>query len=237
MRKFYLFFLAFNLLSFTLFAQDSAHALFSYNIRKNISPYIKNSNAAYEKGNTVLGEKLFDSLIHNHLIGTKFDNFALKRLHKNKLQLNTIKRPIYLLTYSSWCVPSKGEIPALNKLAKKYEKDIQLVVVLWDRRHDMKRIAQRFSYRIEVCYAHETYHKDSYTVSTLKHTLGIPTTFLIDQDMNLIDIRRGGINPGPKTTYLESFNINYSRFQDGLNVLLLNENTFQSRLASHGLFP
>jgi thiol-disulfide isomerase/thioredoxin len=233
MLKFYLKFIAFCLLSYTVNAQDSAHSLFSYNIHKNIRPYIKNSNAAYEKGNLTLGKTLFDSLVHNHLIGTKFDNFSFKRIHQKRLYLNSIKKPVYLLTYSSWCVPSKGEIPALNKLAKKYEKDIQIVVVFWDRKRDMKKLAQKFSWRIEVCYAHETYNKDCYLVSTLKHTLGIPTTFLIDEGMNLIDIRRGGINPGPKTTYAASFKLNYDKFYDGISALLINENTTKSRLVTH----
>ncbi|KGO79788.1 hypothetical protein Q762_13480 [Flavobacterium cauense R2A-7] len=219
------------LLSYTVTAQDSAHALFSYNIHKNIKPYIKSSNAAFEKGNVQLGKTLFDSLVHNHLIGTKFDNFSFKRVHKKRLHLNAIKKPVYLLTYSSWCVPAKGEIPALNKLAKKYEKDIQIVVVFWDRRKDMKKIAKKFSYQIEVCYADETYNKDCYLVSTLKHTLGIPTTFLIDEGMNVIDIRRGGINPGPKTTYTASFELNYDRFYDAISVLIINEKTAKDRIA------
>lgn len=231
MLKFYFKITAFCLLSYTVTAQDSAHALFSYNIHKNIKPYIKSSNAAFEKGDLILGKMLFDSLVHNHLIGTKFDNFSFKRIHKKRLYLNTIKKPIYLLTYSSWCVPAKGEIPALNKLAKIYGKDIQIVIVFWDRRSDIKRLAQKFSYNIEVCYADETYNKDCYVVSTLKHTLGIPTTFLIDEGMNVIDIRRGGINLGPKATYTASFQLNYNRFFDGISALLINESSSKSRIA------
>jgi len=231
MLQFYLKIIVFYLLSYTATAQDSAHSLFSYNIHKNIKPYINNSNKAYEKGDFILGKTLFDSLVHNHLIGTKFDNFSFKRIHKKRLHLNTIKKPVYLLTHSSWCVPAKGEIPALNKLAKTYEKDIQIVVVFWDRRKAIKKMANKFSYRIEVCYADETYNKDSFVISTLKHTLGIPTTFLIDEGMNVIDIRRGGINPGPKTTYTASFKMNYDRFYDEISALLINENSSKSRLA------
>ncbi|MEW5675122.1 thioredoxin family protein [Flavobacterium enshiense] len=233
MKQFYALFSLFFLLSSTVYAQDSAHELFSYNLHKNIKPYIKKSNAAFEKGNTILGKNLLDSLVKNHLIGTKFDNFSFKRVHQKRLHLNTIQKPIYLLTYSSWCVPSKGEIPALNKLAKKYEKDVQIVVVFWDRRHDMKKIAQKFSWRIEVCYAHETYNKDCYMVSTLKHTLGIPTTFSIDEQMYLIDIRRGGINPGPKTSYANSFKLNYDWFEKGLGYLLFNEKSNRNQLVTH----
>lgn len=217
------------LLSYTVCAQDSAHELLSYHLHKNIKPYIKNTNAAFEKGDVNLGQNLFDSLVQKHLIGTRFDNFSFKRIRQKSLYLNTLKKPIYLLTYSSWCIPSKGEIPALNKLAKKYEKNIQIVVVFWDRKNDMKKLAQKFSSQIEVCYAHETYNKDCYLVSTLKHTLGIPITFLIDDNMTVINIKRGNVNPGPKTSYADSFNQNFDQFDKSINILMLKEKTNQSR--------
>lgn len=229
MKQHYLLFAVVFLLSYTVCAQDSAHELLSYNLHKNIKPYIKSTNKAFEKGNIDLGQNLFDSLVQNHLIGTRFDDFSFRRMNQKKLHLNTIKKPIYLLTYSSWCIPSKGEIPALNKLAKKYEKDIRIVVVFWDRKNDIKKIAQKFSWRIEVCYAHETYNKDCFLVSTLKHTLGLPTTFLIDENMNVINIKRGNVNPGPKTSFADSFNRNFNQFHESINMLLLNRRTHQSR--------
>lgn len=223
MLKFYLKIIAFYLLSYTVSAQDSAHELLSYNIHKNIKPYIKEANAAFERGDNELGKTLLDSLVHNYLIGTTFDNFSFQRINKKPLFLNKVKKPVYLLTYSTWCLTANGEIQALNKLAKKYRKDIQIVVVFWNRREEIKKIATQFNRYIEVCYAHETYNKDDYLVSTLKHTLGIPTTFLIDEGKNLIDIRRGGINLGDKIPYEESFNLNYNRFHDDISPLLTNE--------------
>ncbi|ESU26986.1 hypothetical protein FLJC2902T_23270 [Flavobacterium limnosediminis JC2902] len=228
MPKFYLKIIAFYLLSYTVTAQDNAHILLSYNIHKNIKPYIKEANAAFERGDTDLGKKMFDSLIHNYLIGTKFDNFSIQRINKKRLFLNSFKKPVYLLTYTSWCLTANGEIQALNKLAKKYRKDIQIVVVFWNRKEEIKKIASQFNSPIEVCYAHETYNKDDLLVSTLKHTLGIPTTFLIDEGMNLLDIRRGGINLGSKISYEESFTQNYDRFYDSISPLLINENRYQS---------
>ncbi|WP_442787516.1 TlpA family protein disulfide reductase [Flavobacterium suncheonense] len=235
MKQHYLLFPVVFLLSYTVCAQDSAHELLSFNLHKNIKPYIKKTNSAYEKGDVASGQILFESLVQSHLIGTKFDNFSFKRVNQKKLHLNTLKKPIYLLTYSSWCIPSKGEIPALNKLAKKYEKDIQIVVVFWDRKNDMKKMAQKFSWRIEVCYAHETYNKDAYLVATLKHTFGLPTTFLIDENMNVVNIKRGNSNPGPKISFADAFNLSFNQFQESINTLLLNERTSRSRgrLATH----
>lgn len=228
MLNFYLKIIAFLLLSYTINAQDSAHSLFSYNIHKNIKPYIKEANSAFEKGNTELGKTLLDSLIHNYLIGTTFDDFSFQRINKKRLFLNKVKKPVYLLTYSTWCLTANGEIQALNKLAKKYGKNIQIVVVFWNRREDIKKIASQFDNPIEVCYAHETYNKDDYAVSTLKHTLGIPTTFLIDEGMNLLDVRRGGINLGANIPYQESFTLNYNRFYESISALITNEIGFQN---------
>ncbi|UOK42467.1 MULTISPECIES: TlpA family protein disulfide reductase [Flavobacterium] len=229
MLKFYLKIIAFYFLSYTVTAQDSAHELLSYNIHKNIKPYIKEANTAFEKGDNELGKTLLDSLVQNYLIGTTFDNFSFQRINKKRLFIDKVKKPVYLLTYSTWCLTANGEIQALNKLAKKYKKNIQIVVVFWNRREDIKKIASKFDNSIEVCYAHESYNKDDFLVSTLKHTLGIPTTFLIDEGMNLIDIRRGGINLGIKMPYEESFDLNYNRFHDGISPLLTNEANIKDR--------
>jgi thiol-disulfide isomerase/thioredoxin len=225
MVQFYIKIIIFSLWSYTVNAQDNSHILLSYNIHKNIKPYIREANAAYEKGDNDYGKMLFDSLIHNHLVGTQFDDFSFKRINKKRLHLNTIKKPIYLLTYSSWCIPAQGEISALNKLARKYEGTVQIVIVFWDREEQIKKMVANFITNIEVCYAHETYNKDALLISTLKHTLGVPVTFLIDEGMNIVDINRGGIHNGTKQPEETAIEMSYKRMYEEISPLLTNEIT------------
>ena len=130
MKKFYILFL---ILSVTANASSTdTIAVFSESVKANFNKYVSLSNKAYNKKNYEKAESLFDSLVQNSLAGTHFDDFSFKRLGKSRIQLSTIDKPILLITYSSWCIMGKGEIPALNNLAKDYKDKMQIVVVFWN---------------------------------------------------------------------------------------------------------
>lgn len=221
-------------LSSTVTAQDNTTLLFSYTLHRNLKSYSKQSDLAYRTGDTERGRFLFDSLVQNQLIGTTFDDFNLRRYHRSRLRLSTVTKPIFLITYASWCVPGKGEIPALNKLARQYGKDVQFIVLYWDRKADLKKLSKKFDSRIMICYAHETYNKDAYLVATLKHSLGFPLTYLLDENRNVVSIKRGIVKPDQKITYAKAVDANYTSFKENLNCLLINKISRSSqRLAKH----
>ena len=219
------------LLSFPLFSQSDT-TLFSQAIRIDLNKYKKQTALAYRKGDFERGQFLFDSLVHNRLTGTKFDFTRLKKSNGRKLDITRIEKPIILITYSSWCITSKGEIPAINKLARKYGKDVQFVVLFWDRKHNMKKIARKFSSRIITCYAHESYRNDEQIVAALKHTLGFPTTYFFDENLQVIDIRRCGMKLCPKKTpYEKAFAINYNSYVEGLSTIIIDKDLSKDMLA------
>lgn len=206
--------------------------LFSQAIRIDLQKYKKNTALAYRKGDFERGKFLFDSLVHNRLTGTTFDFTKLKRANGKKLDLTKIKKPVILITYSSWCITSKGEIPAINKLAKKYGKDVQFVVLFWDRKHNMKKISRRFTSRVITCYAHESYRNDEQMVAALKHTLGFPTTYFFNENLKVIDIRRCGMKLCPKkTAYEKAYAINYNSYVEGLSTIIINKDLSKELLA------
>ncbi len=200
--------------------------LFSYSIHKHIDKFITQSNIAYKNKNLEEAKSLFDSLVINHLRGKKFDDFNFKRLSKkNNLSLKDVKKPIFLITYSTWCITSMGEIPALNNIADTFKDQVRVIVLYWDRKESLRKIASSFSDNIEFCYAHDTYNDDNYMISTLKHTLGFPTTFLIDKDMKVVDIKKGGVTCKPKSDFKETYNLNMDKFQSDINELLSKKDT------------
>lgn len=206
----------------TLSLNDTTY--FSNAIRINLNKYKIECALASRTGDTERSKFLFDSLVQHRLAGTTFDDFTLKRVNRSKLQLSSIKKPIVFITYASWCVPTQGEIPALNKLAQKYGKDIQFVVLFWDRRNKMKKLAQKFNHHVIVCYAHESYSNDSRIVSILKHTLGLPNTFFLDENLKVSDIRRCGIQvPLPKANYQKGYALNYNAFLEGMVPFLMDK--------------
>ncbi len=216
----------------TLTAQDSI-VYFSDAIKNNIRKYNIQSDREFEKGNIAEGRALFDSLVQNILVGSKFDDYSFKSVNSKKVKLSQLKKPVFIITYASWCVINKGEIPALNKIARDYNNDIQLIVVFWDTKNNMKKIARQFNNNIKVCYANESYKNDAKAVSTLKHTLGFPTSYFLNSELEVIDIKRGGVPIPRKTAFKKALEINYNIFNERvIGFLSKSESSKEQQLAT-----
>lgn len=214
-----------------LFSQSDS-TYFSQAIKIDLKKYKKDTALAYRKGDLERGKFLFDSLVHTRLTGTHFDDFTMKKVNGSKVRLSKFKKPVILITFASWCVTGQGEIPAINKLAKKYGKEVKFVVLFWDRKHNMKKIAKKFNHNVTVCYAHESYRNDEQIVAALKHTLGFPTSFYLDENLKVMDIRRCGIKLFPKkTVYHRAYAMNYNSYLDGLSSVLINREVSKEMLA------
>jgi thiol-disulfide isomerase/thioredoxin len=208
-------------------------AVFSESVKANFKKYVSLSNKAYNKKNYEKAENLFDSLVQNSLAGTHFDDFSFKRLGKSRIQLSKIDKPILLITYSSWCILGKGEIPALNQIAKEYKDKMQIVVVFWNKKNDMKKIARSFDNQIMVCYANDSEQKDSKAISYLKRTFGFPTSYLIDENMELVDINKNFVKPENKVNLKNSLDFYYHKFNSGLTSLIVNDGFDGTRMAGN----
>jgi thiol-disulfide isomerase/thioredoxin len=209
------------------YAQDKV-VYFSDAIKSNIKKYNSQSDKAFENGDIAAGQALFDSLVQNKLVGSKFDDYSFKSVNSRKVKLSKIKKPVFIITYSSWCVIGKGEIQALNKLARKYDKEVQFIAVFWDTRNDTRKIARKFNNKIKVCYANETYKNDARIVATLKHTLGFPTSYFLNSSLEVVDIKRGGIQLPPRTSGKIAFDMNYRLFNERLSIFLEKQNATQT---------
>ena len=165
--------------------------LFSEAIRLNIRKYTRESQRAYAYRDFERAEFLYDSLVNNVVIGSYLDNFTVRKLSRRQIDLYRFKKPIFLITYSSWCVPAEGEIPALNAIAKNYHKDIDLVVLFWDTRVNAKKATKKYSRKVNIIYVDETENTNNYIVERMKHSLGLPTSFLIDKDKRIKAVQRG----------------------------------------------
>lgn len=221
--------LLFTALGFSQNTEDS----FPNAIKKHIKEYNKQSDLAFKENETAKGQILFDSLVSNYLIGTQFEDYTLKSFEKKKTKLSKFKKPVFILTYASWCVPSKGEFQALNKLAQKFSKDVKFVILFWDKKHSIKKIANKFNHNITVCYAHETYKNDALIVSHLKHTLGFPTSYFLDENLKVVNIKRGGAQPDRKSSFVQAYTMNYNTFRDGLGSLLIGKNIKDEQLTTN----
>lgn len=221
----------FNL--YSTYSQDTI-VYFSNAIKQNNKEYKKASNNAYESNNIEEGKMLFDSLVKTKLVGTKFDYFTLKVYKEKNIKINRINKPIFIITYAAWCVIPKGEIPALNILAKEHRNDMQFIVVFWDKKSDLKKIASKFNNNIKVCYANEYYNKDSHIVATIKHTLGFPTSIFVDENKNVVNVKHFENNIKIKTPIKEAIITSYNYFSKDINENLVNAVTNSKRFTTIG---
>ncbi len=181
---------------------------FSEALFNHLSDYNRNADLAYRFNDYEKGRQLFEEFTNTHLEGSYMDNFKFRNLKKKEVQLYDYAKPVFLITYASWCVPGKGEIPALNELAAQFKNEIDFVILFWDKREKAKELAQQFSQNISIVYVDETENNGAYVVKQLKHSLGLPTCFLISEEKKIMEIRRSvftSLHTDPDTAYRENF--------------------------------
>lgn len=193
-------------------------------ISKNIKTYVQKSQKAYALHDFDRAEFLFDSLINHVINGSYMDNFYFRKKGGKRIALSKFNKPIFLMTYASWCAPGVGEIPALNTIAEKHYKDIDFVILFWDSKKNVQKSSRKYSKRIKVVYVDEKENTHNHIVHTLKHSLGFPTSFFISGDKKILDVRRGALHPYNEK-YEVSFELNYTSFLNGISLLkVLDDN-------------
>jgi len=226
MVRFLLLFLILILTQPSFGQKEEKKIFFSEALSQYLPKYEKKAKKAYDLRDYNLGRELFDSLVKFELNESYMDNFKFNQLNSKKITFYDFKKPVYLITYSSWCVSSEGEIPALNQLASKYHDKIDFVILFWDDKRTSKQMAKAYNENIKILYVDEMQNNDSYVITQLKHSLGLPTTFLIDGNKKILDIRRGVTHSFGKS-FEESFDLNYNNIYDGIaNQLLGGGNNY-----------
>lgn len=190
------FLLCFFLMSFTLSAQedDSDKLFFSEALSLNLTNYNTKVDDALELGEFSYAKSLFDSLVKNHLQGSFIDPLKFERLSSSITSTEELEKPTIILTYASWCIPSEGEIPVLNKMAQRYGDMVDFVVLFWDQKKTVRKLAKQFDTNIQIVYVDEVQNNHMQTVKLLKHALGMSLSFVIAADGEILDINRRPAN-------------------------------------------
>ncbi len=174
---------------------------------------------AYRAKDFDRAEFLFDSLVKHVINGSYFDDFTVKKTSGRKVQFSKFEKPVFLMTYASWCTPGSGEIPALNEIAKQHKDEIDFVILFWDKKKEVKKVAREYDRSVTILYVDELDNKNCHIIRTLKHSLGFPTSFFLDSNKKILDVRRGVLHHYNES-YSTSYSLNYESFRNGISLLL-----------------
>jgi thiol-disulfide isomerase/thioredoxin len=95
-------------------------------------------------------------------------------------------RPVVLNFFASWCEPCTREMPALEAVAERYRGRVQFVGVTFnDSRDNARRALERAGVTYPAAFDARSTLVDDYGVR------GLPTTFFIGPDGNLIERKDG----------------------------------------------
>jgi thiol-disulfide isomerase/thioredoxin len=170
--------------------QDQNKTYFSQVIGKNIRAYRLASRAARYARDDQRLQFLFDSLVDHVVIGSYLDNFRVRKFGGRRVDLEHFKKPMYLITYADWCTPGVGEIPALNDIVQKNHNALDFVVLFWGPRRTIRKIKQKLHPKITVLFINEKENNHSFIIRRMKHSLGLPTTFLLSDQKRIINVSR-----------------------------------------------
>ncbi len=201
------------------FAQEERKIPFSVAISAHITKYNQKIDAAYQDQDLERAQFLFDSLVTHHLGGTYMDDFNVYPLKGEPISLEEYEKPIFLITYASWCVPGIGEIPALNDLVDKFHDQIDFVVLFWDNKEKLKEKAKEYTENIQLVHIDEKTNQDSYIINKLKHALGFPMMYFMDGNKKILDIRKI-VTHHSSETLSNSYNIHFNSLSKGVSLLI-----------------
>ncbi len=121
-------------------------------------------------------------------LGQTAPDFTLKTPDGQTMRLSDLKgRPVMVNFWATWCAPCAIEMPALEETYRKY-KDQGLVVLAVNQAETPDKVAQ---YMHDHSLTFPTVLDTDTSIAQLYRVTGYPTTWLIDRQGNLQQLRRG----------------------------------------------
>lgn len=159
-------------------------------ILEHLKNFNKQCDLAVENHNIEYVEVLFDSLNKNHLRGTIISNLKLKKLKGGYLKTDDIKTPILLINKKACFVTHREEIKAINSMANEYKGKVEFIILYWDRKRLVKKATKRYNKTVNIVYVNERDNRLDATLSSIKNSFGVPSSFYITQNNELTTIDR-----------------------------------------------
>ena len=174
------------------FTQDNDTIVkFTSAVRVNLSEFKKNQQEALNQKDTEKVTVLFDSLVQNQIVGTYFDFLSVRKINGGRLRFKKLKKPTIIFTHADWLVKNKGEVQAINKLAREYKNKVNFIFIYWIKKEGARKNSKKLNSNIITCFADEDYKYDFRMIKMMRNTLGFPTTYQMNEKRIIIDVDQG----------------------------------------------
>lgn len=164
---------------------------FTSAIRVNLSEFKKNQQIALNQKETEKVGVLFDSLVQHQIVGTYFDFLSVRKINGGRLRFKKLKKPTIIFTHADWLVKNKGEVQAINKLAREYKNKVNFVFIYWIKKEIARKNSKKLNSNIIICFADEDYKYDFRMIKMMRNTLGFPTTYQMNEKRIIVNVEQG----------------------------------------------
>lgn len=108
-------------------------------------------------------------------------------------------KPLVLNFWASWCMPCREEMPALERVFERFKGQVQFLGIAWE---DTEAEARELAKEVDVKYP---LAMDTEGIGDTFGLLGLPTTYLIDADSQIVEAHFGPLTEHDLTEMLEEF--------------------------------
>ncbi len=158
------------------------------------------------------------------IIGSYIDEHNFKDYKGGRFKTSKLKKPLFIEVTSSNCKPCKAEIPALNKIAKKYKDSVDFLLLYADNTKKVTSLSSNYS---DVIYLipHEGNSRKTLDFSGFKHALPYPSKYYVTSDKKVVHFSLGGyfMPEKGKINKKTADSLNFSKLESKLEFLLSQE--------------
>jgi len=117
-------------------------------------------------------------------------DFEIELFSGKKIKLSDFKgeKPVVVNFWASWCGPCRAEGDTLAKIGSEYKDKVEFIGIATN---DNQKDAEAFLKEFDITYKNGL---DKNNIARSYNITGIPTTFFIDSEGNIIDYWVGAIN-------------------------------------------
>ncbi len=166
-------------------------------------------------------------ILRTQLIGSKIDDFEFVDVNGDSIKTKNFDTPLFFEATASWCKPCVASIPAINQLSETYKDSIKFILITHDTGERAKTFAANFNKNVIIIPSKNPVNPTDLVkieAGGFKHLFPFPTTYFINKDKTIVDIKTGGSVSGThiieNDTFIvsekEAFESNLAMLSEGI---------------------